>query len=78
MPTLLRKGPYRFHFYSHDSHEPPHVHVERDDCSAKWWLVPVAIARNDGFSAFELNRLHAVVREHAVEFLEAWDDFFGG
>ena len=29
MPTILRRGPYRF-FYSNDAKEPMHVHVERD------------------------------------------------
>ena len=37
MPTVLRHGPYRFYFYSNDSHEPVHVHVERDaDVSSGW------------------------------------------
>jgi len=29
-PAVLRKGPYRFYFVSHDLHEPPHVHIDRD------------------------------------------------
>jgi hypothetical protein len=36
MPTVLRDGPYRFYFYSHEPNEPPHVHVDRDDRSAKF------------------------------------------
>ena len=27
------------------------MHVDRDDASAKFWLGPVALARNYGFSA---------------------------
>ena len=38
MPTVLRTGPYRFYFYSHEPNEPPHVHIDRDDLSAKFWL----------------------------------------
>ena len=38
VPTVLRSGPYRFYFYSHEPNEPPHVHVDRDDDSAKFWL----------------------------------------
>jgi len=30
MPTVLRKGPYRVYFFSHDMTEPPHVHVDRE------------------------------------------------
>jgi hypothetical protein len=42
-------GPYRIYFYSHEPDEPPHVHVDSDDQSAKFWLDPVALARNLGF-----------------------------
>lgn len=57
MPTVLRTGPYRFYFYSHEPGEPPQVHVDRDDRSAKFWLNPVALARNFGFPASELGRI---------------------
>ena len=60
MPTVLRTGPYRFYFYSHEPNEPPHVHVDRDDLSAKFWLEPVSLARNLGFNARELRRLQSL------------------
>jgi len=44
MPTVLRIGPYRFFFFSNEGNEPPHVHVERDDNTAKYWLDPVRVA----------------------------------
>ncbi len=53
MPTVLRSGPYRFYFYSHEPDEPPHVHVDRDDLSAKFWLNPIRLASNLGFRAHE-------------------------
>ncbi len=46
MLTVLRIGPYRFYFYSHDLiNEPPHVRVDRDDLSAKFWLdaIPLGV-----------------------------------
>ena len=46
MPTVMRSGPYRLYFYSHELNEPPHVHVDRDDQSAKVWLRPVGLAVN--------------------------------
>jgi hypothetical protein len=54
MPTVLRVGPYRFFFYSRENAEPPHIHVDRDDDYAKFWLDPVALASNRGFRAHEL------------------------
>lgn len=77
MPTVLRSGPYRFYFYSHEPHEPPHIHVDRDDLSAKFWLEPIQLARNFGFRANELRTIQSVVTEHREGFLEAWNEFFG-
>ena len=73
MPTVLRSGPYRFYFFSHEPNEPPHVHVDRDDRSAKFWLDPVGLARNLGFSAHELRDIDRILREHEQELLEAWN-----
>ena len=76
MPTVLRSGPYRIYFVSHDLNEPPHVHVDRDDQSAKFWLAPVALARNLGFNAAELRRVQGLVAEHEPQLLEAWNEYF--
>ena len=73
MPTVLRVGPYRFYFYSHDLiHEPPHIHIDRDELSVKFWLSPVALARNLGFSAGELRKIERLVAAHQSELLERW------
>ena len=77
MPTVLRIGPYRIYFYSHEPNEPPHVHVDRERCSAKFWLSPVQMARNIGFVAHELRSVERLVLEHQQELLEAWDGYFG-
>jgi hypothetical protein len=77
MPTVLRSGPYRFYFYSHEPDEPPHVHVDRDKLSAKFWLSPVSLARNLGFNARELLRLQSLVAKHQKDFQEAWNGHFG-
>ena len=31
MPTVLRIGSYRFHFYSDELNEPAHIHVATPD-----------------------------------------------
>lgn len=38
MPTILRLGPYRFHFYSDELKEPPHIHVETPEGECKFCL----------------------------------------
>lgn len=77
MPTILREGPYRFFWYSHELGEPPHVHVDRDDCSAKFWLQPVELARNLGFAAHELRAIRTIIESNQERFLEAWNGHFG-
>lgn len=77
MPTILRIGAYRFYFYSHEPNEPPHVHIDRDNSTAKFWLNPVSLAICIGFSAKELRKLEALVQENQAKFSEAWDGYFG-
>jgi hypothetical protein len=77
MPTVLRSGSYRFYFVSHDLGEPPHVHVDRDDDSAKFWLAPVILARNLGFAPIELRRVQRLVVAHEWHLLEGWHGYFG-
>ena len=60
MPTVLRSGPERVYFYSHDLSEPPHVHVDHDDKSAKFWLEPVVLARNLGFKPWQINGVSSI------------------
>ena len=78
MPTVLRHGPYRFFFYSSDRNEPPHIHVERDDNVAKFWLDPVRLQSSGGFSRVEIGRIEKLVIEHQQELLEAWNAYFRG
>jgi len=73
---VLRSGPYRVYFFSHEPNEPPHVHVDRDDQSAKFWLNPVALARNLGFRAVELGRIRALIRSNEALLLEKWNERF--
>jgi hypothetical protein len=78
MPTVLRIGAYRFFFYSLENHEPPHIHVERDEKVAKYWLEAVELASNRGFRSHELTHMRTLVVEHRERFLEAWHGHFGG
>jgi len=50
MPTVLRWRGYRFYFFSNEGNEPPHVHIDKDENTVKYWLEPVRIARNIGFT----------------------------
>lgn len=77
MPTVLRAGPYRFFFYAGDKNEPRHVHVERDDRIAKFWLEPVRLKTSGGFSRTELGKIQETIEENQTRLVEAWNDYFG-
>lgn len=76
MPTVLRSGPYRFHFYSSDAAEPPHVHVERDENTAKFWLSPARLQSSGGFRPAEVRRIQRLVEQHREALLRSWDAYF--
>ena len=77
MPTIRHIGPYRFFFYAGDRLEPPHVHVERENKVAKFWLDPVRLQSSGRFRPREIRRVQSLVEELEEEFLEAWHEYFG-
>lgn len=77
MPTVLRVAGYRFFFYAGDRDEPVHVHVERDDNIAKFWIEPIRLQRSGGFRRPEIARVSRIIEDHRAEILEAWDEYFG-
>jgi len=66
MPTVLRIGPYRFHFYSDESNEPPHIHVETAGGACKFWLNPVKLAVNQNVSPKVVRTIEKLVFENNV------------
>jgi hypothetical protein len=57
---------------------PPHVHVERDDRVAKFWLYPVRLERSGGFSRREINRIQKLVERNVEVLLRSWNEYFKG
>ena len=76
MPTVCVIGPYRFYFYSHETNEPPHIHIDRDALSAKFWLEEISVASNLGFPQKELNKLQRLVINNQKIFLDKWYEYF--
>jgi hypothetical protein len=78
MPTVLRIGPYRFFFYAGDRDEPLHIHVERDNSLAKFWLDPVSLQTNGRFSRTETSRIQNLVEDNRETLVRSWNEFFNG
>ena len=76
MPTVLRLLNWRFHFYSDEGTEPPHIHVDTGDGECKYWLEPVQLARSRNVNPIELRRIEMAVFERQEFFKEKWHEFF--
>ena len=75
MPRIKRiPGPYRFFFTSFDCNEPPHIHVEQENKTCKFWLEPVGLVRNRGFNARELNIIRRLIQNNLAMIMEVWDE----
>ena len=76
MPTVLRIGNFRFYFYSNEAGEPPHIHIQSDNKTAKFWLEPAALSKSTRFTPKELKKLQKLVEDNRVLLLEAWYEYF--
>ena len=56
---------------------PQHVHIEKDDLEAKFWLQPeIRVAYNDGYDARTLRELLELVEVNKDRIERAWNEFF--
>jgi len=74
MPTVLRVGAYRFHFYSDEGDEPAHIHVRFQGQECKFWLEPVRLASNRGIPQYEIRTIERLVFEHQFVLKKAYDE----
>ncbi len=75
MPTVLRIGSFRFHFYSDERNEPPHIHVETPEGECKFWLDPICLARNKGVPPRIIRDIEKLVYEHSVFLMEKYNEY---
>ncbi len=76
MPTVLRLHGWRFHFYSDEGKEAPHIHVDTGEGACKFWLSPVRLARSEQVKPAALRKIEIAVVENESLFLEKWHDHF--
>jgi len=80
MPTVFQERGFRFFFWSNEGSplEPAHIHVEKDDAEAKFWLNPVVqVAYNEGYDLRTLRKVQEMVWSNRDLIQGAWDAFFG-
>jgi hypothetical protein len=76
MPTIFRAKGYRFFFFSRDGIEPVHIHIAKDNKYGKYWINPIRLAKNYGFTSKELNEIKKLITEKKNLIQEKWDEYF--
>ena len=66
MPTVIKIDSFRFHFYSDEGNEPPHIHIATPDGECKFWLQPIRLARNKGLSPLTIRKIEKLVFENQI------------
>jgi len=76
MPTVMKLGSYRFHFYSDEGNEPPHIHVETPDGECKFWFDPIRLARNKGVSPQNIRQIERKIFEYRDLLEDKFHEYF--
>ncbi len=80
MPVIFRYKGYRFFFFSNegDPLEPVHVHVQKVEKIAKFWLTEneVVLAESYGLKSSELTELVRAVEQNTNMIMERWNEYF--
>lgn len=76
-PTVFRTRGFRFFFFSREEARP-HVHVVSANGEAKFWLQPeIRLAKSYHYSRKQLRDIAAIIEEHQIELIRAWQEHFG-
>jgi hypothetical protein len=77
MPTILMVDGFRFFFYSNENDEPIHIHIEKAEGNAKYWLEPELIEEYSyGFKAKQRKEIEQIILKNKNELITAWYEYF--
>jgi hypothetical protein len=76
MPTVLNIKGYRFFFFSNEKNEPIHIHIEKAENYAKYWIDPLCVVNNYGFTSKELREISEIIESHENLIKEKWNEHF--
>ena len=76
MPTVLLVNGYRFFFFSNERNEPMHIHIEKAEKYAKFWIDPLFVAVNYGFTSKELREISVLIETNEILIRERWNEHF--
>ncbi len=76
MPTVLLIKGYRLFFFSNEGNEPVHIHIEKAERYAKFWLEPLCVVINYGFTGKELREISEIIEKNEIIIREKWNEYF--
>jgi Domain of unknown function (DUF4160) len=76
MPTVLQIKGYRFFFFSNERNEPVHIHIEKAESYSKFWLDPLFVAINHGFTSKELREISEIIEKNETLIRNKWNEHF--
>lgn len=76
MPTVLLIKGYRLFFFSNERNEPIHIHIEKAERYSKFWLEPLCVAANHGFTSKELREIGGIIDQNETLIKDKWNELF--
>jgi hypothetical protein len=75
MPTIHSEAGFRFHFYSNEGDEPPHIHVSGRGGEMKIWIPSLMVEFTYNLSPRDQRQVLEIVKNNVTLFLENWNEF---
>jgi len=80
MPTILFIYGWRLFFYSNESNEPIHIHVQKGDIEAKYWLlieeIEIIEAFSYNFTPASKREIKIIIYQHFDLIVSEWSKHF--
>ena len=80
MPTILFIYGWRLFFYSNESNEPIHIHVQKGDIEAKYWLlieeIEIIEAFSYNFTPASKKVIKKIIYQHFDLIVSEWSKHF--
>ena len=79
MPTILIVSGWRLFFYANERNEPAHVHCQKGNAEAKYWLdtngYDISESHSYNMSPTDRRTLRKIIFEHFDYLVEQWNEF---
>ena len=54
-----------------------HIHIEKAEKYAKFWIEPLCVVVNFGFSGKELREIAEIIEKNETLLRDKWNEYFG-